>query len=211
MEAIARTAAPDAGLRGCISCGLVQRVGTVPPGFEARCARCGGVIRHAVHPRARERVVALSLAALILYPLSMSLPVMEITRMGHRHSATIWSGVIEMLRERQLAVGVLIFVCSVLVPLMKIGGMFLVCWRGSGGRVMGRRGQMHTYRLIEWIGRWGMVDVLLIALLVATVKLGNWVDVHPGPGVTAFAGVVVLSLLASASFDPAAIWEEESA
>ena len=63
--------------------------------------------------------------------------------------------------------------------------------------------------MIEFIGRWGMVDVLLVAVLVAVVKLGDLVEVTPGPGVVVFGGVVILSLIASAMFDPHAIWEEE--
>jgi paraquat-inducible protein A len=113
-----------------------------------------------------------------------------------------------MLAEGELAVGLLILVCSVLVPLLKLGGMLLLCWRDPS-RIMGSHARARMFRLIDWIGRWGMVDVLLVAILVAAVKLGNWVDVHPGPGVVAFAGVVVLSLLASAAFDPHAIWEDQ--
>jgi paraquat-inducible protein A len=203
-------------LRACACCGLVQRIGPIPPRFRARCARCGSVVRHAAHPRSAGRAAAFALAALILYPAAMTLPVIRLEQMGHERAATIWSGVVELLSSGYLLVGIVVLICSVIAPLGKILAIFAITGplplpygRGSDrARLLKRRHRAATYRLVEWIGRWGMLDVLLVALLVAAVKLGDWVNVHPGPGVAAFAGVVVLSLLASAAFDPHAIWEE---
>ncbi len=140
----------------------------------------------------------------------MMLPVIEVQRMGHSHSATIWSGVVELLAEGQVIVAVIVLTCSIVIPLLKIAGMFLLCAGGLTGRAwLAAHPRMIVYRAMEWIGRWGMIDVLLVAILVAAVKLGNWMAVHPGPGAAAFAGVVIMSLLASASFDPVSIWEDE--
>ncbi len=195
-------------LRACGCCGLVQHVGVVPAGFVARCARCHDVVLHGGRGATKTiaRTAALALAALILYPLAMMLPVMEVEQLGHVHSATIWSGVIALINEGQVAIGVIVLVCSVVIPLLKLLGLFALT---AGNLVLSRRRRALTYRLVEWTGRWGMVDVLLVALLVAIVKLGDWVDVHPGPGAIAFSAVVVLSLLASASFDRTVIWEGE--
>ena len=87
-------------------------------------------------------------------------------------------------------------------------GSFVSDDLSAGDLFLHKHHRASTYRVVEWIGRWGMLDVLLVALLVAAVKLGSWVEVHPGPGVAAFGGVVIFSLLASAAFDPQAIWEE---
>jgi len=105
----------------------------------------------------------------------------------------------------------LILVCSVIIPLLKIAGLLILSAGGPWGSFEGLspRARVRIYRTIEGIGRWGMVDVLLVAILVAAVKLGSWVAVHPGPGIAAFAAVVALSLAASAAFDPKFIWEEE--
>ena len=150
------------------------------------------------------RAAAFALAALILYPVSMALPVIEIERLGHRRGATIWSGVVDLYADGSYFVASVVLLCSIVVPLVKIGATFLLC---SGDAVLThRRHRVLTYRVLEWIGRWGMLDVLLVALLVAAVKLRSWFEVHPGPGVAAFAGVVIFSLLASAAFDPRAIW-----
>jgi len=153
------------------------------------------------------RAAAFSLAALVLFPLAMALPVLEIERLGHSRDATIWGGIVGLLAEREYVVGVVVPVCSIVAPVTKLGAMLLLT---AGRRLLGRRPRAVTYRALEWIGRWGMVDVLLVALLVAAVKLGDWVEVQAGPGAAAFAGVVVFSLLASAVFDPHAIWEDES-
>jgi paraquat-inducible protein A len=183
--------------------------------MEARCPRCGARIDVPVRRQWRSRtlVAALALAALILYPVSMYLPVLEVRKLGHIHSATIWSGVVELLSAGQVAVGLLILVCSIIIPLVKIAGLLVLSSSGSRPHFAGLslRAKVRVHRAIDGIGRWGMVDVLLVAILVAAVKLGSWVSVHPGPGIGAFAAVVALSLAASAAFDPRFIWEEEPA
>lgn len=135
----------------------------------------------------------------------MALPVLEVHQMGHTNEATIWSGVLTLFSDGHPALAIIVLTCSIVVPLLKIGGMLVVATRFT---ILSQRHRAITYRAIDWLGRWGMVDVLLVALLVAAVKLGDWVDVHAGPGALAFAGVVALSMLASATFDPRAIWEE---
>ncbi len=203
-------------LHACRSCGLIQHVsfegGALAPGFFARCPRCRSTVASGDSPesaaarvRSMSRAGAFALAALILYPLAMSLPVLEIHRLGVHREATIWSGAVQLMADHQVLVGLIVFLCSIVIPLLKIGGMFAVC---AGGSVLRPHHRFFTYRLVEILGRWGMVDVLLVAILVAAVKLGNWVEVHPGPGALAFSGVVLLSMLSSAVFDPAAIWDE---
>lgn len=152
--------------------------------------------------------LAFSLAALILYIPAMWLPVMTISKLGHTRAASIPRGIVELFHDGQFAIAMIVLVCSIVAPLGKIGGMIGVC---AGERWLGRSHRHHAYRFIEFIGKWGMIDVLLVALLVAVVKLGNWVDVKAGSGALAFAGVVVFSLLSSAVFDPRSIWEDETA
>lgn len=191
---------------GCGHCGLTQRVGAVPTGFSARCSRCGGGLWSGGGPRrGLSWAAGFALAALVLFPAAMILPVFELQRLGHTRAVTVWSGAIDLITEGELAVGLLVFVCSIVVPLLKMVGIVALSIRGGW---LGPRPRAHAHRIIDWLGRWGMLDVLLVAVLVAAVKLGNWADIHPGPGVAAFAAVVVLSLLASATFDPRALWEE---
>lgn len=194
-------------LRACHSCGLVVEMPATPVrGQVARCPRCADTIKHARAPRSCAWAASFALAALILYPLAMALPVLEIEQMGHMNKSTIWSGVVSMAHEGRYVIAGIIFVCSIVIPLGKVFGIFALCARPGW---MERSHQVLAYRAIDWLGKWGMIDVLLVAVLVAAVKLGDWVDVHPGPGALAFALVVGLSMLSSATFDPASIWEEQ--
>ncbi len=195
-------------LRACSCCGLVHRMPSIAKSHEARCTRCDTVIRHASHPRSASRAAAISLAALLIYPVALSLPVMRIERLGHEHSSSIWGGMIDLLAEGHLFVGLAILLFSVITPIAKLAMLFMLC---AGDRLMHASHRALTYRVVEFLGRWGMVDVLLVALVVAMVKLGDLVEVTPGAGVVAFGSVVILSLLASAAFDPHAIWENEQA
>jgi len=152
------------------------------------------------------RAAAISLAALILYPLALTLPVMRIERLGHTHVSSIWGGMVDLLAEGRLFVGLAILLFSIVTPIGKLGAMFVLC---SGDRLLRASHRAFTYRVVEFLGRWGMADVLLVAIVVAIVKLGDLVQVTPGVGVVAFGAVVILSLLASAAFDPHAIWETD--
>lgn len=190
--------------RACHACGLVHTVGDVPPKHRAVCTRCNSVIRTAPHPRAAARAAALALGAIVLYPLALTLPIMTVAELGHTRQTTIWSGMVSLLAGGQYLIGVVVLFCSVIAPLFKLGAIFVL---SAGELLLPSRHRAFTYRLVEILGRWGMLDVVLIAVLVAAVKLGDVVKVTPGPGLIAFATVVVLSLCASACFDPHSLWE----
>lgn len=198
-----------ARLKACHCCGLVQSVGPVPAGHRAVCVRCRATLARPGRSRRSNRVTAaLATAALILWPLAISLPIMTITRFGHRTAASIWTGSWSLVSSGEVFVGGVVLVCSIFLPLGKLLGLFAIT-AGPGWLSRGRRALW--YRWIEWTGRWGMLDVLLLALLVAWVKVGDLVEVTPGPAALAFTLVVGLSLLASAAFDPHALWEEDAA
>lgn len=135
----------------------------------------------------------------------MTLPVMEIERFGHGSASSIWSGMVGLLSEGHWFVGGAVLLFSVIAPIGKLIMILALCL-GAGNVTL--QDQARIYRLVEFVGRWGMVDVLLVAVVVAVVKLGDLVQVTPGPGVVVFGGVVVLSLIASSVFDPRSIWEE---
>ena len=113
---------------------------------------------------------------------------------------------ISLLSRGHLLVGSIVLLCSMVVPLVKLVGLLAITSRS--GRLSKRR-RAGTYRMIEQAGRWGMVDVLLVALTVAVLKLGDVVEVSPGPGLLAFTLCVALSIVASACFDPHALWVKQ--
>jgi paraquat-inducible protein A len=194
-------------LVACHCCGLVQQAPSLPPGARARCARCESVVLDpAKRARGVGRCASAALAALLLYPFAVGLPIMTIERFGHAREASIWTGTWELLARGEWFVGVIVLACSIVVPLLKLVGLLSIT---LGGRALSRRWRAFTYRVIEWAGRWGMLDVLLIAVIVAWVKVGDLVEVTPGPAAVTFTSMVVLSLLASTWFDPHAIWETD--
>jgi len=146
-----------------------------------------------------------AIAALLIYPVAISLPIMRLERFGHSTEASVWSGSIGLLREGELFVGGLVLLCSVILPLLKLSGLVLLCTTER----FSSEHRASFYRAIEYSGRWGMLDVLLVAVVVAWVKVGDLVEVTAGPAALAFTVCVVLSLIASARFDPHALWIDE--
>lgn len=197
------------GLRACRCCGLVSRIGRLESFQVARCPRCRAVLprpsRAAEAALVTTRVTAVSLAALALFPAAVTLPIMRIEEMGHSSEASIWSGALALLRGGDLFVGTVVFLCSIVFPLLKLGGLIAIT-AGRGG--LQRRARRISWRVVEMTGRWGMLDVLLVAVVVAWVKVGDLVEIRPGPAAFAFTLVVLLSLLATALFDAHALWDK---
>ncbi|MCZ6542232.1 MAG: paraquat-inducible protein A [Planctomycetota bacterium] len=194
-------------LRSCPHCGLVQTMPGVPGGMRACCARCGSTLRTPAKRLAgNNRTAAIATAALILYPLAVSLPFIRIEKFGHAHEASIVEGVSTLLSRGHIIVGLVVLLCSMVFPVLKLVALVVL---SMGGSALQRHHRALTYRLVEWAGRWGMLDVLLVAILVAVLKLGDMVEVSVGPAALAFTLCVTLSLFAAASFDPHSLWEPQ--
>lgn len=189
----------------CGLCGLVQRVAEVPPGFVARCARCETVIGAHRRPDALNHTAAYALTALLLYLPANLLPIISMDYLGIRTSNTIWSGCVELFDDGKWQIALVVFLASILIPLLKLSGLLVLVLSIDTRRWP--RARSGVYQFIDRIGRWSMLDVFLLSIVVVLIKFGDWGTVLPGPGVTAFAGVVVFSMLAAASFDSHLIWE----
>ncbi len=189
----------------CRICGLTQRLDAVPHGMVAQCARCGTVLVKD-RPDSLGRTAALSLAALILYVPANVYPILRMNYYGAYSESTVGDGCASLFQNGQWVVAVIIFFASILIPLFKLLGLFFLVATTRAGSARRRRQRTWIYRIIEVIGPWAMLDVFLLATLVALVKLKQLVSVLPGPGLLAFTAVVVLTILASASFDPTSIW-----
>jgi len=195
-------------LIACPCCGLIQRMPVIDASLQARCARC----RERLRGR-RERAehglwtASFALGALILFPPAIALPMLRIERFGRSADSSIIEGVTSMLSHGEWIVGTVVLVCSIVFPLTKLLALLFLTARPAW---LSSRHRARTYQFIEMTGRWGMLDVLLVAVLVAVLKLGDLVDVRPGPAAVAFATVVTLSLLASASFQPQMMWDDDA-
>jgi paraquat-inducible protein A len=192
-------------IRACRICGLAQRVPALNRREIARCARCTARLPGAGSIARNSLAAASALAGLILYPLGVLLPIMRLERMGHHNETSILDGTITLLSKGHIWVGVVVLVCSVILPALKLIALIILT---TGNPILRRSHRASIHRAVEFTGRWGMLDVLAVAVLIAAVKLGETIEITPGPGAAAFTAVVVLSLHASACFDPAAIWEQ---
>ena len=189
----------------CQTCGLVQQVEPPQPHKAAECPRCGSIVSEyrasSVIPTA-----ALSLAALIFYVPANIYPILRLERYGAYSESTVWGGVVGLTDHGYWFVGAVVFVASMAVPLIKLAGLFFLVVTSKLKTQRWQRGRTMLYRFIDVIGPWAMLDVFLLAVLVALVRLGQLATVMPGRGLFAFTGMVVLTMLASAAFDPRLIW-----
>ncbi len=191
----------------CSICGLVQRLDELQPGMAAECYRCGSVLVER-KTNSLGRTAALSLAALILYIPANIYPILRMERYGAYSESTVWDGCVKLFQNGQWVVALIVFLASIMIPLLKLLGLFFLVVTTQARSTRRRPERTMVFKAIEVIGPWAMLDVFLLAVLVALVKLGEIATVRPGPGLLAFTSVVVLTILASASFDPKLIWAE---
>ena len=196
-----------ASVVSCDTCGLVQVVDRLPPGTAAECIRCGSFIAAGASAGRLEVTAALSLAALVLYVPANIYPIMKMYLHGAYSESTVWDGVVALMSHNEWAVAAIVFLASMVIPLVKLAGLLSLVVTARIGRGRRLRARTQLYKLIDAIGPWAMLDVFLLAVLVALVKLSTWAKILPGPGLIAFSMVVVLTMLASAAFDPKLIWE----
>lgn len=201
--------AGELGLVRCSACNLVLQAPAADR--AAICPRCESPL-HARIPQSLTRTWALLIAAALLYIPANSLPIMRSASLGEvPRNDTILSGVVELWERGSVDLAIIVFIASVVVPLLKIAvlGFLLVT---TGARSSWRRRQRaQIYRLVDFIGHWSMLDIFVVALMAALVRFQSLADVTPGPGAAAFGAVVVLTMLASKSFDPRLIWDLEPA
>lgn len=198
--------AARAALARCHACHLLSRMKPLPPGSHAHCPRCGAAL-HLRKPDSLARAWALTLAAYILYIPANTLPIMTVVSMGHGEPDTILSGVRALIAGGLWPLALLVFFASVVVPVLKLFALtylLVSVWRKSCWRP---RDRTVLYRITEAVGRWSMIDVFMISILVALVKLGAIATIEPGAGALAFAAVVVITMFAAMSFDPRLIWD----
>ena len=189
----------------CPSCALAVEISPPPRATRAHCPRCGSRV-YGRKVNSLARTAALSLAALLLYVPANIYPILRMEFYGVYTEATVWDGCVRLFQDGMWFIAVIVFLASILIPLLKLLGLFFLVFTAKSTRW--RRERTRIYQIIDFVGPWAMLDVFLLAVLVAVVKLEQLATVLPGPGIIAFASVVILTILASQSFDPRLIWEE---
>ena len=192
-------------LKACHCCGLIHEVPQHEPEQAAVCTRCGSYF---TEPANREisasRTAAAAIGAFVLFWPAILLPILRIDQLGLSHQSSILGGTIELFHHGSWFVGSIVLLFSVIFPLTKIVLLIELSWL----ELLHRKHKAFTLRMMEHLGKWSMMDVMLLAFLVMLVKLGDMVEFHFGPAIFAFTFCVAMSMLASLSFDPHAIWED---
>jgi paraquat-inducible protein A len=190
----------------CATCGLLQRSEPPPKGAVVKCARCGFQI-HRRKPDSQTRTLSLALGALILYFPANFFPIVQTYYWGMEEKTTIFDGIQGLFQQGSYGVGALVFTTSILTPALKIIGLLMLSLTMDWPRW--KKFRTWTYKIIKVVDPWNMLEVTMLAILVAIAELGKVATVHPGAGVFSFAGVVVLTISATITFDPRLIWDSE--
>jgi len=196
--------APQAIHTGQAACSTCGRLGS--PAVEPNCRRCSSPFQFR-KPHSIQRTWAFLIAAYALYLPANLLPITVTRSIFGTQRDTILSGVVYLWQGGSWAIALVVFVASIVVPLLKLFSLTLLVvsvqhrWRGEALR------RAKLYRFLELVGRWSMLDVYVVTILVALVRSESLATISPGSGVLAFAAVVVLSMLATQSFEPRLIWD----
>jgi paraquat-inducible protein A len=192
--------AAQLGLASCLSCGLLS------PAELSQCPRCAARLRlRKRHPL--QRTSALLAAAAMSYVPANVLPVLHTTTPNGSEADTIMGGIALLYDSGSWILALIVLVASVMIPIGKIAVLaflvFVVATRRAADRVHCTR----LFRMVEFIGRWSMLDVFVDAFVVSLVQLGALMSVRPGAGVPFFAATAVLTMFAAMAFDPRSLWD----
>ena len=194
------------GLVNCLHCDQVAQLPSSRDGKAIYCPRCQAPL-HPRIPNSTRKTTAYILAAIFMYVPANLLPIMNVTYLGSGQTDTIIGGVLHLIEGGLWPLALVVFIASIVVPVLKLIVMsFLIIsikiktdWKPAG--------RTHLFHITEFIGRWSMVDIFVLAILVALVQFGNLASIDAGLGAFSFAAVVVLTMLSTRSFDPRLIWD----
>lgn len=192
--------AAAAGLQSCLRCSTLAQVA------QERCGVCGKAL-FVRRPQSLQWTLAFLLTAIVLYVPANVLPIMVTAEFGQVESSTIIQGVLLLLHHGSYPTAAIIFIASVLVPVAKIIALGWLCLTVARRSPHNPHERERLYRITEFVGRWSMVDVFVVALLVALVQVSGILSVAPGSAALSFCGMVVFTMLAADSFDSRLIWD----
>ena len=195
--------------QGLISCHLCHQLVTLPKERGEgilHCPRCGEPM-HIRKPNSIQYTWALVIASIIFYIPANLLPMMEVHTFAGTQADTILSGVLYFLETGSYLIAAVIFIASIIVPITKLVILIYLLISVQRGSVKNKRRRKKLYVLTEIIGKWSMVDVYVVAIMIALVHFGGLTEIRAGAGATYFLLVVVITMLAAMQFDPKLIWD----
>jgi paraquat-inducible protein A len=189
-----------------VACETCDKVAMVQGAGRHECPRCGAHL-HDRKPNGIARCWALVIAAAVLYIPANIYPVLSIVQLGNGAPSTILGGVEELVAAKMYPLAALVFFASILVPMLKLCGLVLLLVTTQLRRSERLVDRVRLYRIVTIIGRWSMIDIFMISILVALVQFGAIITIEPGFGAVAFASVVIITIFAAESFDPRVMWD----
>jgi paraquat-inducible protein A len=198
--------ATSAARRGFLACHVCHQVAHAGDPGRVVCPRCGARLRLR-KPDSIARSWAFLIAAIILYIPANLLPVTDTRSLFGDQSDTIMSGVVFLWLSGSWPLAVIVFVASIMVPMLKIFALVFLLLSVQRRSTWQPLQRIRLYRLLEFVGRWSMLDIYVITFLVALVQLRAVATIKAGPAAVAFGAVVVLTMCATMSFDPKLIWD----
>ncbi len=196
-----------AAANGLASCHLCLKLA---PKELHHCPCCGEAL-HVRKADSLQRTFALLVTASVLYIPANLLPIMITEQFGQPMESTILGGVVLLIKLGSVPIAAIIFIASVMVPLGKMLALYYLCWTLNRGTPGNERQRTIAYRMTELIGKWSMVDVFVVSILVALIHLTGLLVIMPGGAAMAFAGVVIVTIIAAESFDPRIMWDQREA
>ena len=193
--------AADRGLAGCRTCGMMSSVNQ-----HAKCPRCHSRL-YTRKPDSIENTLALVFAAMALFIPSHLLPMLTITELGVAVDKTIIVGMMTFWNDGAYPIALVIFCASILIPILKVGALLWLCAAAKGYIHPNPTTLTKIYSITELLGRWSMIDIFVVGILVSLVQFGNYTSIVPGPGALAFGAVVMLTMFAAMNFDPRLLWD----
>lgn len=201
--------AQESGLALCPKC---HKLNNIEPSSDLhariQCTRCRGMF-YQRKPHSLQYTLAWNIAALIAFVPANMYPIMILYSMGIGEPNTILSGIGEFIDYGLYPIAVIIFTASIIVPLIKIVGLFLLVYRVHTGVRLRPDKHSKFYHALEFLGPWSMLDVFVVALLVAVVELGFVTSVSAGPAINYFTLTVIFTMIAANSFDPRLLWDKK--
>jgi paraquat-inducible protein A len=189
------------GLASCKTCHALSEASL------SHCHRCGNSISARI-PYSIQKTLALLIASVIFYIPANLYPIMETTVLGNKIESTILAGVLLFLDDKAYFVASVIFIASIVIPMTKMLAIYWLCRSVYSDKPIKERELAKLYTLTEFIGKWSMVDVFVVAILVALIQIGNIMMITPGVAAASFSIVVILTMCSAQCFDSRLLWDK---
>ena len=188
------------GMTSCHTCGRLSDESS------HRCSRCGSAVHLRVPQSVQKTAALLVTAAILMFPANL-LPIMYTEQLGAVTANTIVGGTVLLWEHGSYPIALIIFIASVLIPLAKIFALAWLCWSVRFRAAAKPSERARLYRATEFVGRWSMIDVFVVAILTALIQVGGILSIRAGSAALAFAGVVIVTMFAAHAFDSRLIWD----